>query len=97
MLGVCGTFAIYAQCSLAAFAVPGVLLARLMGLDGRIAVTVACIANAIIGGLLGVGVSRWKVPMGIPVNVCRNCGYDLRGNTSGVCPECGKPRIGGNQ
>jgi len=22
---------------------------------------------------------------------CRNCGYDLTGNTSGVCPECGKP------
>lgn len=20
---------------------------------------------------------------------CRRCGYDLRGNTSGVCPECG--------
>lgn len=22
--------------------------------------------------------------------LCFNCGYDLRGNTSGVCPECGK-------
>jgi hypothetical protein len=22
---------------------------------------------------------------------CRSCGYDLTGNTSGVCPECGKP------
>ena len=21
---------------------------------------------------------------------CRNCGYDLMGNVSGVCPECGK-------
>lgn len=21
--------------------------------------------------------------------VCRSCNYDLRGNTSGVCPECG--------
>ena len=20
---------------------------------------------------------------------CVNCGYDLRGNTSGICPECG--------
>ena len=20
---------------------------------------------------------------------CRNCGYDLRGNASGCCPECG--------
>ena len=22
---------------------------------------------------------------------CRHCGYSLVGNTSGVCPECGKP------
>jgi hypothetical protein len=26
---------------------------------------------------------------------CRNCGYSLRGNTSGVCPECGVGRDGG--
>lgn len=23
--------------------------------------------------------------------ICVNCGYDLRGNTTGICPECGKP------
>jgi hypothetical protein len=23
--------------------------------------------------------------------LCRNCNYDLTGNTSGVCPECGTP------
>lgn len=22
--------------------------------------------------------------------LCRTCGYDLRGNASGICPECGK-------
>jgi hypothetical protein len=22
--------------------------------------------------------------------MCRACGYDLRGNTSGLCPECGR-------
>lgn len=22
---------------------------------------------------------------------CRSCGYDLTGNTSGTCPECGTP------
>lgn len=22
---------------------------------------------------------------------CRKCGYDLTGNVSGVCPECGMP------
>lgn len=24
-------------------------------------------------------------------NRCRSCGYDLTGNTSGRCPECGSP------
>ena len=24
-----------------------------------------------------------------PGNLCRTCGYDLTGNESGVCPECG--------
>ena len=24
-------------------------------------------------------------------NLCATCGYDLRGNLSGVCPECGRP------
>ncbi len=24
-------------------------------------------------------------------NQCRGCGYDLTGNVSGVCPECGTP------
>ena len=23
--------------------------------------------------------------------ICAGCGYDLRGNVSGVCPECGSP------
>jgi hypothetical protein len=23
--------------------------------------------------------------------VCAGCGYNLRGNVSGICPECGKP------
>ena len=25
----------------------------------------------------------------IAAGICRRCGYDLTGNTSGVCPECG--------
>ncbi|MBN2562782.1 MAG: hypothetical protein JXQ75_17805 [Phycisphaerae bacterium] len=27
----------------------------------------------------------------IPAGHCRECGYDLTGNTSGICPECGTP------
>jgi hypothetical protein len=25
-----------------------------------------------------------------PPHCCQSCGYDLTGNTSGVCPECGE-------
>ena len=28
------------------------------------------------------------------MNFCRCCGYNLHGNTSGVCPECGTPIAG---
>jgi hypothetical protein len=27
----------------------------------------------------------------IPPGHCQSCGYNLRGNVSGVCPECGTP------
>jgi tRNA(Ile2) C34 agmatinyltransferase TiaS len=30
---------------------------------------------------------RWRKPN--PANACRECGYDLTGNTSGRCSECG--------
>ena len=32
-------------------------------------------------------VRRWKLAR---EGKCVECGYDLRGNVSGVCPECGK-------
>lgn len=28
---------------------------------------------------------------GFPAGHCQSCGYDLTGNTSRVCPECGEP------
>ncbi|GMU22180.1 MAG: hypothetical protein AMXMBFR13_22680 [Phycisphaerae bacterium] len=28
---------------------------------------------------------------GVPPGCCSQCGYDLTGNVSGVCPECGQP------
>lgn len=31
----------------------------------------------------------WLGRRRIPLGHCRKCGYDLRGNESGVCPECG--------
>lgn len=35
---------------------------------------------------------RWRRAMRKPPDEqCRKCGYNLTGNTSGVCPECGTP------
>jgi len=40
----------------------------------------------IIFGLL----TRWWAPERIPPGHCQTCGYNLTGNVSGVCPECGE-------
>src|SRR3982751_1083471 len=53
-------------------------------------------AVALFGGLALVSVARsqlaWSRRRRLPPPPnCRRCGYSLRGNTSGVCPECGTP------
>jgi len=63
------------------------------------------LAGGLVGTLAGLGgawafrrivhkpfqraIRRALVERGLPV--CIACGYDLRGNVSGVCPECGEP------
>jgi hypothetical protein len=50
-----------------------------------------------VPGFLAVGIALYLlgVRIGTPplrdaaCNACRHCGYDLTGNVSGVCPECG--------
>jgi hypothetical protein len=32
----------------------------------------------------------WTDRRRIPPGHCQNCGYNLTGNVSGICPECGK-------
>jgi hypothetical protein len=44
-----------------------------------------CVAPLIIV-LIAVGIA-WTGPR---VGHCAYCGYDLRGNTAGRCPECGR-------
>ena len=52
--------------------------------------------------LVGIGAMAFWPALGIHFNwpgfrrrfkpnECRHCGYDLTGNVSGVCPECGTP------
>ena len=46
--------------------------------------------SLILPGLGALGVGLYivaRTPRGR--EVCRQCGYSLRGNTTGVCPECG--------
>ena len=45
--------------------------------------------NAIM--LVGGTVLLWRRMHLCATARCQNCGYDLTGNTSGVCPECGEP------
>jgi len=36
----------------------------------------------------------WDARHRHPSGYCSNCGYNLTGNTSGICPECGTPTRG---
>ncbi len=52
------------------------------------------VINGVLGASLGIFaymVVRWRRPPGhAAAGRCTECGYDLRGNTTGVCPECGQ-------
>ena len=39
----------------------------------------------------GVELSEITATLAFPRGPCSGCGYDLYGNVSGVCPECGQP------
>lgn len=48
------------------------------------------VALAVGIGVYSLIVVALPVKSPAPLGRCRRCGYDLRGNVSGVCPECGK-------
>ena len=52
-------------------------------------VAVACWIPFLIVAL-PTGILFWRDRRRIPPGHCKKCGYDLTGNTSGRCPECGK-------
>lgn len=47
------------------------------------------VAGAVMALTTGVGLFIAVLPRPGPDKPCGKCGYDLAGNTTGVCPECG--------
>jgi hypothetical protein len=54
-----------------------------------------CVVPAWFCGLLSASEYRRHL-MVMPRGCCTRCGYDLTGNVSGVCPECGTPVVSAN-
>ncbi len=49
----------------------------------------------VVAGLVPVTLFWWR-DRRIPPGHCQRCGYDLTGNVSGRCPECGEPVSSGD-
>jgi len=60
---------------------------------GGVTATSRCFAIwPMLVSLAIVTVILWLlIPKRIPPGYCQKCGYDLTGNVSGICPECGTP------
>ena len=54
-----------------------------------VVVVLALLAWATVG--LAVGINTWNRRLAEELGVCLICSYDLTGNESGICPECGTP------
>ncbi len=83
------------MCALAVPAVPGVIVAkylRLQVVEGWGGMGIALIVNGALYAGLGTW-AGWIASRRIPTapNHCTKCDYDLFGNASNICPECGAP------
>lgn len=63
---------------------------------GDNAVTVATLAQMVLMVPLVIVVNNWlyddlRQSVWLRHGVCPDCAYNLTGNTSGTCPECGTP------
>ena len=71
-----------------------VMLAAAVAVHGGLPVMPAVAAPTVIAAFLWY---RWDRPHELrrrrrAMGLCVGCGYDLTGNVSGVCPECGTSR-----
>lgn len=56
---------------------------------------IVVIVIAYVGARLTYKRARWRW-IAASSEVCRCCGYNLTGNVSGICPECGTPVVPGS-
>lgn len=71
--------------------VPVVVSVGLMLAGGGIYVIACCFPFPTLGATATALVAYYVLPTPLVEGVCHRCNYDLRGNVSGRCPECGQP------
>jgi hypothetical protein len=49
--------------------------------------------TALLALALAVAILKWQHRQSLRVGLCPACSYNITGNTSGVCPECGRDII----
>lgn len=57
--------------------------------DSPMATTVVIVSGVCLWGLI-CWHSWWSARRAAPTDDCLHCGYNLTGNVSGRCPECGR-------
>lgn len=98
LLAACVPFALVAE-----FTIPGTFVwyscvptrKIFLAIDARIGTWVLCLwwlLAILAGSACYLCLSRRFPPKNLLRNYCISCEYDLTGNTSGVCPECGETR-----
>lgn len=54
-----------------------------------VALGIAALISCLVGWVV-YPAARWRRPDEVDRLRCNSCGYNLTGNVSGVCPECGR-------
>lgn len=92
--GLAMSILLEASCIFGLVAIPGSIasdaIVKLGFTTGRF--ITMCVFNAIAYGAVGGAIGYWiclSLKRKQREGQCRTCGYNLTGNMSGVCPECG--------
>ena len=75
----------------AIFLVPGLIL-----IEPLIMTTGERLGDRISGTMVSWRRYARSYPFSLPGRICGECGYNLKGNRSGRCPECGREILGGH-